>query len=235
MKTGKAAKKVKFPCGKCDDEVTCGVACNACEIWFHDKCIEGMTKEYFDNCLKARELFGYSSFLCKVCRKMFIAVNKSLREIKSEMKKMEDRVQVLEMEKEVLAEKVERMEKGAEKVTERVVGVEKEVATGMEKAKEEVKNELKTEMTMREEQSSNICIYGLPESKEEDADRWRESENRKVMEVTEQMGIQVNGEIVVKFRSGRKREEGAKPRPMIVKISDDETREKNLPKCSTAF
>ena len=224
-KAGKAGK-VKFPCGKCDGEVTCGVACNSCEIWFHDKCITGMTKEYFDNSLKARDLFGYSGFLCKVCKKMFVAVNKSLRDMKSEMKKMDDRVKVLELEKEVLAEKVERMEKGAEKVTERVEGVEKEVATGMQKAKEEVKSEVKTEMTRREGNSNNICIYGLPESKEEDAVKWRESEHKKVTEVTEQMGIQVIGEVVVKFRSGRKREEGAKPRPMIVRISDDETREK---------
>ena len=50
--TTKGNKKPKFPCGKCDLEVSCGVACNSCEIWFHDKCVEGMTKEYFDNCKK---------------------------------------------------------------------------------------------------------------------------------------------------------------------------------------
>ena len=155
-----------------------------------------------------------------------MTVNKALRDMKSDMKKMEDQVKVLELEKEVLAEKMERMEKGAVKVTERVEEVVKEVATGIEKAKEEVKNEVKTEMTRGDDNSSNICIYGLPESKEEDAEKWRESERKKLMEVTDQMGIQVKGEVVVKFRSGRKREEGANPRPMIVRISDDETREK---------
>ena len=225
-KGAKAGKKVKFPCGKCDGEVTCGVACNSCDVWFHDKCVEGMTKEYFDNCLKALDLYGYSSFLCKVCKKMFQVVNKLMRDTKSDLKKMEDRIKVLELEKEVLAEKVEKLEKGAEKVKERVEGVEKEVVTGMAKAKEEVKNDVKTEMTLREENSSNICIYGLPESKEDDAEKWRESEKTKVKEVTDQLGIQVNGEIAVKFRSGRMREEGAKPRPLIVKVTDDETREK---------
>ena len=104
--------------------------------------------------------------------------------------------------------------------------MEKEVVTGMAKAKEEVKNDVKTEMTLREENSSNICFYGLPESKEDDAEKWRESEKKKVKEVTDQLVIQVNGEIVVKFRSGRIREEGAKPRPLIVKVTDEETREK---------
>ena len=69
---------------------------------------------------------------------------------------------VLELEEEALAQKVERMEKGAEKVTERVDGVEKEVATGMEKAKAEVKQDMRTELN-REENSSNIVIYGLEE------------------------------------------------------------------------
>ena len=119
----KAAKKPKYPCGKCDTEVSCGVACNSCDIWFHDKCIEGMTREYFDNCKKAHELFGFTAFLCKICKKVFNVLNKALRDVKSDLKSMQDRVMVLENEKEVLAQKLERIEKGNEKVTERVEGV----------------------------------------------------------------------------------------------------------------
>ena len=96
-----------------------------------------MTKQFFDCCKKAHELYGYTAFLCKVCRKMFNGVNKAMKEVKTDLKLMQDRVMVLEQEKEVLALKMERIERGAEKVTERVKGVEKEVATGMEKAKEE--------------------------------------------------------------------------------------------------
>ena len=224
-KQGKA-KKVKSPCGKCDAEVQCGVSCNSCEIWFHDKCVEGMTKEFFDNCKKQVELNGYSGFLCKICRKMFNVMNKSLKDLKSVLKQMEDRVMVLEQEKEVLAQKVERMEKGAEKVTERVEGVEKEMATGMEKAKEEVKLDVKTELAEREANGNNICIYGLEETKEQDAEKWRESELKKVKEVADQMGVQLVGEVSIKFRAGREREEGAKPRPLIVRMKDDETRAK---------
>ena len=37
---------------------------------------------------------------------------------------------------------------------------------------------------------------------------------------------------MVKYRAGKPREEGEKPRPLIVRLSDDETREKILSKAS---
>ena len=224
-KTGKV-KKPKFPCGKCDTEVNSGILCNSCDIWYHGGCVEGMTKEYLDNCKKSEEMQGYTGFLCKVCRKFFTTVNKALKEMKGELKAMENRVMVLEQEKEVLAQKVERMEKGAEKVTERVEGVAQEVASGMIKAKEEVTKEVKNELTLREVNSSNICIYGLEETKEEDSVKWKEKETKKVMEIVDQIGVRVEGEVVVKFRAGRQREEGAKARPLIVRVADDEMRER---------
>ena len=231
----KAAKKVKFPCGKCDAEVNCGVACNSCDVWYHDKCIEGMTKEYFNNCKKAQELFGFTAFLCKICKKMFNTLNKALKDVKSDLKSMKDRVMVLEQEQEVLAQKLEKIEKGTEKVTERVEGVAKDVVMGMEKAKQEVKKDVKTEMTLREANSSNIAIYGLEETKEEDEGKWRDGEMKKVIEITDQMGDQINGGMTIKNRAGRPREEGEKPRPLIVKVADDETRARifqNAPRLS---
>ena len=219
-------KKIKYPCGKCDGEVTSGVSCNSCDIWFHDKCVDGMTREFFDCCKKTHELYGFTAFLCKVCRKMFNGVNKAMKEVKADLKSMQDRVMVLEQEKEVLAQKLEKIEKGTEKVTERVEGVEKEVATGMEKAKQEVKNDVKSELAQRDENSSNIAIYGLAETKEDDVEKWREAEAKKVTELVEQMAVQIDGEVAIRYRGGRKREEGAKPRPLIVRIADDETRAK---------
>ena len=88
------------------------------------------------------------------------------------MKKMGDKIVVLEMEKETLAQKLKKIEMKAEKVNKRVVGVEKEVASGIEKAKEEVKKDVKSEMTQREENGSNVCVYGIAETKEEDPVQW---------------------------------------------------------------
>lgn len=235
----KATKKPKYPCGKCDLEVSCGVACNSCDVWFHDKCVDGMTREYFDNCKKAQELFGFTAFLCKICKKVFNILNKALKDVKSDLKSMEDRVMVLEQEKEVLAQKLEKIEKGTEVVTVRVEEVVKEVATGMEKAKEEVKKDVKTEMSNRDEKSSNIVIYGMEETKEEDEEKWRDGELKKLTEISEQIGLHVDSKAAFKimFRAGKPREEGAKPRPLIVKVMDDETRvriHQNAPRLSRA-
>ena len=219
------AKKVRFPCGKCDAEATGNVVCcNSCELWFHYTCIDGMNRDYFDNCKKGYELYGFSAFLCKVCRKVLTTIKKSMKDLKDEMKEMKDEMMVLKLEKETLAQKLEKIEMSTEKVNERVVGVEKEVATGMEKAKEEVKKDVKSEMTQREERGSNIVIYGLDETVEEDAALWRAKEQTKVEDVIQKLGVQVKGDVAVKFRAGKKREVGEKPRPMIVNVSDDETR-----------
>ena len=225
IKNPKAAKKVRFPCGKCDTEATGNVVCcNSCELWFHYACIEGMNKDYFDNCKKGFELNGYSAFLCKVCRKVLTAVKKSMKEIKDELKEVKDELVVLKLEKETLAQKIERMEMSTERVNERVVGVEKEVATGMEKAKEEVKKDVKMEMTQREERGCNVVVYGIEETTDDDAAQWKVKEQKKVEDVIHKMGVQVNGDLTVKFRAGKKREAGEKPRPLIVKVADDETR-----------
>ena len=192
-------------------EVSAGVSCNSCDIWFHDKCVDGMTKEFFDCCKKAHKLYGHTAFLCKVCRKMFNGVNKALKEVKADLKSMQDRVMVLEQEKEVLAQKFERIEKGVVKVTERVEGVEKEVASGMEKAKEEVKNDVKSELASREENRSNIAIYGLEETKEEDAAKWKEEEIKKVVDLVEQMGYRLSANLQYDTEAERKEKRELRP------------------------
>jgi hypothetical protein len=221
----KPLKKTKYPCGKCDAEVTGNsVCCNSCELWFHAGCIEGMSKEYFDNCKKTFELQGFNAFLCKICRKVWTSMKKSLKEVKDEMKEMANKIVVLELEKETLAQKLEKIEMKADKMNDRVGGVEKEVATGMEKAKEEVKKDVRSEMTEREANASNVVLYGLEETKEADPAQWRAKEQKKVEEIIQKMGVEVQGEFIVKHRAGKPREEGAKPRPIVVKVADDEMR-----------
>ena len=75
-----------------------------------------MNKEFFHCCKSSHKVYGYTAFLCKVCRKMFTGV-KALREVRTDLKLMQDRVMVLEQEKEVLVLNLERIKKGAEKVT----------------------------------------------------------------------------------------------------------------------
>ena len=68
----------------------------------------------------------------------------------------------------------------------------------MEKAKEEVKNDVRTEMAEREANASNVVLYGLDETKEADPVQWRAKEQKKVEEILQKMGVEVQGEVVIK-------------------------------------
>lgn len=120
-----------------------------------------------------------------------------------------------------------------DKVKEGLEGVEKEVVNGMVKAKEEVKKDIQTERDQREERSVNVVIYGIDESKEQAPEKRKEDDGKKVKEVAENIGVEIRGEVEVKFRAGKRSEEAtAKPRPMIVRVTDDETREMLLKNAS---
>ena len=223
-------KSKKYPCGKCCEEVAGrSLCCQVCEFWFHAECVPGMTKEYFDNCKMTHEFMGHSAFLCQVCRKVVAKFNRKMKDFEGEIRKLNDRVNVLELEKETLAQKVENMELKTDKVKEGLEGVEKEVVSGMEKAKEEVKQDMGREMKEREERSQNIVLYGLEEPAVVGVEERRDEEKRRVEEVVREIGVEIRGAIDVKFRAGRKTEgdgTGTRPRPLIVHVADDETRER---------
>ena len=89
-----------------------------------------------------------------------------------------------------------------------------------------MKKDMKEEMREMEEKSGNIVVYGLKESAEPDAEKRTEEENAKVRKMAEQMRVELKGEVSMKWRCGKRSEDAsAKPRPMIVKVDDDETRE----------
>ena len=224
--TGSQTKKKKYPCGKCEEEVTTkSLQCQTCEVWYHYNCITGMTKEFFDSCKAAREMYGYSGFLCQVCRKVVAKFNRSMKDLESEIEKLKERVTVLEKEKETLTQRIENTEMKTTKVSQSLEGVEKEVVSGMEKAKEEVKKDVSKEMKEREERSQNVVLYGVVEATSESADERKEEDGMRVKEVMEAIGVE--GEMEVKFRAGKKAEgPDSRPRPLIISIKDDEVRER---------
>ena len=106
--------------------------------------------------------------------------------------------------------------------------MEKEIETGMEKAKKEVREEMSTELKAREERSENIVVYGIAESQREEAEERKEEDRKWVLEMAEAIGVGITGEIQVKFHAGKKTEGEEKPRPMVVRIADDDTRQRIL-------
>ena len=221
--------KKKNPCGHCKEECKSGtsISCGFCETGFHAKCIDGMTPEFIESCDKMNKIFGGSAFLCTICRKLATKINKSVREVEARMADLEAQLKKAELERNTLAAKVERMESKSDQVNDKVTGMEKEMEAGMEKAKKEFKDEMETERKEREERSENIAVYGLKESDKEEAEGRKEDDNKMMIELAEEIGVEVKGEMEVKFRAGKKRDD-ERPRPMIVRVADDETRQKLL-------
>ena len=221
----------KYPCGGCNKEVAKNgkaLACSVCDFWFHFACVDGMTDQFYDNCTEAATTFGYSAFFCKCCRKATSKLNQEIKEMKERMGKLEERIEEMEGEKEAVVKRVGRVEKKAEKAKEDLEGVEREIKSGMGKAMAEAKKEVITELKQEEIRSARIAIYGLKESeKEDEGAEWKEEEKGKVEEMARVMGVELVGEVEVRFRAGRKGVgEEARPRPLIVRIADEETRAK---------
>ena len=223
------ARKKKYPCGRCGEEVKSkSLCCQVCEYWYHADCVPGMTKEYFDNCKLTYDLIGHSAFLCQVCQKVVAKFKSAMKDMEEKILVLENRLTVVELEKETLAEKVVSMEMKTSKVEVGLEGVEKEVVSGMEKAKEEVKKDMGREMKEREERSMNVVFYGVEESKAAEVEARRQEEKEKVVEVIGCIGVELGEEVEIKFRAGKKTGAGDKPRPLIVRIGDDEARERIL-------
>ena len=209
---------------------TKSLACATCEFWFHCACVNGMTESFYESCGQAYATWGYSAFFCKCCRKANAKMKEEMKEMREAIKQLERRIEGLEGEKYVVAKRVGKVEKRADKVKEDLEGVEREIVSGMEKAMEEAKKEMKVEMWRDENNSEKIVIYGLKESdKEEKGAEWREEEKGKVKEMARVMEVALEGGVEVEFRAGRKvEEEGARPRPLIIRIANDEARAKML-------
>ena len=176
-----------------------------------------MTDDYFDNVKKSVELFGASAFLCKTCRKVVVKLTKGQKE-------MEARMKAVEKENEALRGRVEAFEK---KMTGYEGGLKK-VETGLEKAKEEVKEEVRLDIIEKEERSNNLVIYGLKESVKTDSTERIKEDEEQVKKIWNSLEMVMETEDVeVKFRAGKKREDG-KPRPLIVRFKEEERKEQAL-------
>lgn len=128
---------------------------------------------------------------------------------------------------EALQAQLALMQANNEQVKEKVGEMEKEIETGMEQAKKEVREEVSSEMKEMEERSSNIVVYGAPESEKNDEEE-KEEDAEIVERIAAEIGVEVKGSVEVKFRAGAKTQ--GKKRPLIIKMTDEGTREAILQK-----
>ena len=61
-----------------------------------------------------------------------------------------------------------------------------------------------TAMKAREERAENLVVYGVPESGKSEADDRKRDDKEQVEEMVEVIGVEVQGAVEVKFRTGKK-------------------------------
>ena len=123
------------------------------------------------------------------------------------------------------------MEGKTDQVKDKMDGIEKEIEIGMENTKKEVASAMTAEREDRDARASNIVIYGVTESNETEAAKRMEHDEKIMKEIAEDIGVVIGDDVKVKFRAGKRRETGTeevRPRPMIVGVDNDETRERLL-------
>ena len=154
-------------------------------------------------------------------------LNHSMRDMEAKMLQMEAQLRTGELERKLMAEKIENMENKNRQVKENVMSLEGEVTSGMEKAKEEVKVEMRGEMREREEKKNNLVIYGLKESSETDGKKRKEEDEEMVKKMAAAIEVDFKGEIksIYRARPAAGKPVGDRPCPLVVTIDDDETRE----------
>ena len=240
----KAVKVAKNPCGNCMKEcisgnsIPCGGACN---FHYHQACVEGMTPEYIDNCEKIDCIYGGSSFLCMICRNVNGFMNNTFKAQQDEMKAIRADMKVGDAEKRVLQEKVKALEaeirlligkidgiqSNTDQVKTKVVTMELGMEAGMEKALKEVQQETAKENEEKDRKALNVVIHGATESEKVDKEEVKAEEEETVMKIAEAMEVEIEGDIEVMYRAGAKKTD-AKSRPLVVKVSNNATREKLL-------
>ena len=105
-------------------------------------------------------------------------------------------------ENEALRGRVEAFEK---KMTGYEGGLKK-VETGLEKAKEEVKEEVRLDIIEKEERSNNLVIYGLKESVKTDSTERIKEDEEQVKKIWNSLKmVMETDDVEVKFRAGKKR------------------------------
>ena len=81
-------------------------------------------------------------------------------------------------------------------------------------------------MRERESKKDNIVVYGLKESDEADGLKRKDEDASMVIKMATEIGVDFKGEVKSSFRAGKK--DGDRPRPLIVTLGDEETRENIL-------
>ena len=216
-----AGKQGKFPCIKCQKNVTKtqrGVRCGVCLLWVHADC-QNISKELYACLRNPGKIGGQVNWTCDSC------VASSAR--------LDARVSALETWNKEIENKIIRNEGSVQEVTKRVDTVETrqtKVEERMENERERIRVERVVEMRERDQRKKNVIIHRMVEAGDETTtveDR-REWDLCSCANMFKELGLDWGRE-KIKFcrRIGEKSEE---PRPMIVGFLREAQKEDMLDK-----
>ena len=234
-KKGKKGAAVKFPCGNCN-MTTSGCAalmCNICELWHHNQCIPGMTKEGYQQLVSMKDSMGYSFFLCGKCEKVHKKTWQAVNNMGKRLDSFETRLGKVENLMKDYEEKQKETNTKVEKVEAKTVASSTSVQTSV-----------LSEIQEQENRKTNIVVYNLKESMDVDGTVRKDHDLSEIGSLLQQIELPntIKEDIAVIRRLGKRldadgehQNEGAdsvstpaKPRPLLVSFKSPITRKEIL-------
>ena len=175
-------------------------------------------------CMICRNVIGFMNNTFKAQQDEMKAIRVDMKASDAEKRVLQEKVKALEAEIRLLVSQIAGIQSNTNQVREKVGDMEKEIESGMEQAKKEVKEEMTVEMKEQEKKGSNIVVFGVKESEKSDPEEEKADDAAVIRKIAEEVDVEIAGEVEILFRAGKK-EGASKPRPIVVKVHDDETRE----------
>ena len=211
----------RWPCGVCQSNVPDGgIKCDACQKWHHADCVDGIDSEDLAY-LKRKKLKMH--WYCRLCDSSVTEILSNFEKFKKfniEVKKMKD-----EMDKKYseMAKRLEKMEKDK---TQTANNINQRIEQQIENLAAQNLNQVDLEEQKNiENRKTNLILFGVPESVEEELADRLESDFLKVNDILAQKTEITRNEIQDIFRIGKKND---RHRPLLIKLCDEEAKTRVL-------
>ena len=222
---GSQSKEKKDPCGKCGKNVSDlvnALTCDMCGWWFHARC-EGVSDHTYQTIQGGAQ--GLRWF-CRKCDKFVVNLMASIQQVTNRQDELE--IKFMNMEKKLnecsKTSDNDRHERSWATVT---AGTDRDkTKTNREGQESTIQNSVK-EIDDRLARKKNIVLYEVVESQSREAETRKNDDNNAAADIIEN-GMGCNGVIESCRRLGAKKQDDPSPRPLLVKLQNQEQAEQCL-------
>ena len=189
-------KGAESPCGYCHATTsgTTSLQCDTCDKWYHEGCVDGMSKEKMELIKKTKELKLAMIWNCDHCDQITKGILKNMSALTARVDKLETKVTANKKVGEENSEQVDMLKS-------RVSLLEKEKKSNEGKSGSE-QNVLQ-ELNDREHRECNVVIHGLKEPSADIKawDKRRSEDERMIQELLTVIGSGIEVKDSLKFCS----------------------------------